>query len=261
MCVRGARLNVKHRQTATDFLLPLIDIPRPDRADPTPTGAVPDLPPGDRQRRPKGVVPDRATCEGAVRRTGPLSPAKDWQAEVGKIKPTKRAAPSADEPEAPKEAAWKRTGKAVLRFLKSRNFKKTVTWRITAFADTTFFTHLLTKQAGKGAIIGILEAITKTGIKYFHEKYWNNVDPNEERLIARAISYRVIAGVDTFLLALLVTGSPAAAGGLVGLEFVSKAILHWVHDKAWKKFAPAESDEPRDQASSVVADSSGASGA
>lgn len=53
------------------------------------------------------------------------------------------------------------------------------------------------------------------------------------RSIAKAISWRGTAGLDTFLITLLITGSAVFAGGVTVAEFVTKIALYYFHERAW----------------------------
>ena len=52
--------------------------------------------------------------------------------------------------------------------------------------------------------------------------------------IVKALSFRVVSAVDTFAIAYLLTGKCGAAFGLVGLEFVTKAVWYYAHERAWE---------------------------
>jgi uncharacterized membrane protein len=52
------------------------------------------------------------------------------------------------------------------------------------------------------------------------------------RSIAKAVSWRVTGSIDTFVLALLFTGSGALAGSIAGTEIVTKIIIYYLHERA-----------------------------
>lgn len=54
-----------------------------------------------------------------------------------------------------------------------------------------------------------------------------------QRSLAKAISWRVLGSVDTFLLSWLFTGSPKAAGAIATAEVVTKMLLYYLHERAW----------------------------
>jgi len=53
------------------------------------------------------------------------------------------------------------------------------------------------------------------------------------RSLLKAISWRIIASLDTFLLTWLVTGSPAAGVTVSLLEIATKFCLYYFHERAW----------------------------
>ena len=169
-------------------------------------------------------------------------PAEDWQKALGKVRIRPEAVEETAAVEPAKPSRWSKLlglpKKLWKRLAGDRALKKMITWRIAASTDTAVIALFITKNAGHSAAIGGLEVVTKMALKYFHERFWARIDPEEKRLTARALSYRAIGAVDTFLLAWLVTGNPAAGLGLVGIEFFTKIVLHWAHDKAWQKLAP-----------------------
>ena len=53
------------------------------------------------------------------------------------------------------------------------------------------------------------------------------------RSMAKAISWRVLGSIDTFLLSWLFTGSPKAAGAIAVTEVLTKMILYYFHERGW----------------------------
>ena len=51
----------------------------------------------------------------------------------------------------------------------------------------------------------------------------------------KAVTWRVIANLDTFLIALLITKEPLIAASIIGIEIVTKFGLYYVHERAWQK--------------------------
>jgi len=51
---------------------------------------------------------------------------------------------------------------------------------------------------------------------------------------AKAVSWRLVGAVDTFVLSFLVTGKAGAAVGIVGLEVMTKTVLYYGHERAWE---------------------------
>ena len=53
------------------------------------------------------------------------------------------------------------------------------------------------------------------------------------RSVLKAISWRALGSIDTFLLSWLFTGSPKAAGAIASTEVITKIVLYYVHERAW----------------------------
>jgi sulfate adenylyltransferase subunit 1 (EFTu-like GTPase family)/uncharacterized membrane protein len=53
------------------------------------------------------------------------------------------------------------------------------------------------------------------------------------RSIAKAISWRATGSLDTFMLAVLITGSATLAGGVALAEVLTKTGLYYVHERIW----------------------------
>ncbi len=53
------------------------------------------------------------------------------------------------------------------------------------------------------------------------------------RSFAKAVSWRILGSIDTFLLSWLFTGSPKAAGAIASTEVITKIALYYFHERAW----------------------------
>lgn len=53
------------------------------------------------------------------------------------------------------------------------------------------------------------------------------------RSFAKAVSWRILGSIDTFLLSWLFTGSPKAAGAIAVTEVLTKMVLYYFHERAW----------------------------
>jgi uncharacterized membrane protein len=49
----------------------------------------------------------------------------------------------------------------------------------------------------------------------------------------KAISWRALGSIDTFLLSWLFTSSPKAAGAIASTEVFTKIGLYYLHERAW----------------------------
>jgi uncharacterized membrane protein len=55
------------------------------------------------------------------------------------------------------------------------------------------------------------------------------------RSIAKAMSFRILATITTFAMVWVLTGNLEFAGLVGGIDFISKLILFYFHERAWNK--------------------------
>ena len=53
------------------------------------------------------------------------------------------------------------------------------------------------------------------------------------RSIAKTLTWRVFAELDTFLVSYLITGSMTWSLSIVGIESTTKTVLYYLHERAW----------------------------
>lgn len=53
------------------------------------------------------------------------------------------------------------------------------------------------------------------------------------RSVAKAISWRVLGSIDTFVLSYLFTSDVKSAGAIASTEVITKIVLFYVHERAW----------------------------
>ena len=53
------------------------------------------------------------------------------------------------------------------------------------------------------------------------------------RSLAKAVSWRILGSIDTFLLSWLFTSSIKAAGAIALSEVLTKMVLYYLHERAW----------------------------
>lgn len=81
---------------------------------------------------------------------------------------------------------------------------------------------------------------------------------SHRRSIAKTLSWRSLASIDTFVLGYVFSGSPMIAGSIAVGEVVTKMALYYFHERAWshvqwgyrakplpERPAPSDSGEPR----------------
>lgn len=71
------------------------------------------------------------------------------------------------------------------------------------------------------------------------------------RSLVKAISWRVLGSIDTFLLSWLFTGSPKAAGAIASTEVITKMVLYYFHERAWSSVTWGFKEAPEDPATKI----------
>ena len=69
------------------------------------------------------------------------------------------------------------------------------------------------------------------------------------RSVAKTLTWRLFATLDSFVIAVLVTHNLKWAGSIVGIEALTKAIWYFLHERAWTRLPAAA---PVQQAPSVA---------
>jgi uncharacterized membrane protein len=55
----------------------------------------------------------------------------------------------------------------------------------------------------------------------------------QTRSLAKTISWRTLASIDTFILSYLITGRLLWAGSIASAEVLTKIAFYYVHERAW----------------------------
>ena len=63
----------------------------------------------------------------------------------------------------------------------------------------------------------------------------DNETPPPLQSALKAVTWRVVASLDTFIISYLITGSMVFAGSIVGVEVVSKMVVYYLHERAWAR--------------------------
>ena len=53
------------------------------------------------------------------------------------------------------------------------------------------------------------------------------------RSLVKAVSWRALGSIDTFVLSYIFTGSTGAAASIAGTEVFTKIVLFYFHERAW----------------------------
>jgi len=141
-----------------------------------------------------------------------------------------------------------------------RAVAKAVSWRVVGTIDTLILSWVLItylgpifgmEQHGTEALetasyIAITEVVTKMVFYFLHERFWDSltwgtVIEEGKRVISYArtttktATWRVIASLDTMVLAWFFTGNIGTAISIGGLEVITKLILYFFHERIWAK--------------------------
>ena len=121
-----------------------------------------------------------------------------------------------------------------------RALAKAVTWRAVASLDTFAWSWLITGHVGSAGAIASLETPTKIALFYAHERLWRLLPwaPNAHlRSLIKAVSYRLVGSLDTFILSMIVTGNAKYAVSIASVDAISKIALYYVHERIWRRVA------------------------
>lgn len=61
------------------------------------------------------------------------------------------------------------------------------------------------------------------------------VNAAKRRSVVKAVTWRMIGTLDTFLLSWLITKEPITAGAIASFEVVTKTFLYYFHERGWNK--------------------------
>lgn len=143
-----------------------------------------------------------------------------------------------------------------------RSFAKAISWRVVGTLDTFFLSFVIISFLGplfgmelmeSGAeiaqtagYIAVAEIVTKLVIYSVHEQVWTRVpwglsvasgaEPDSyARSAVKTATWRVLASLDTMLLAWFFTGSLLTAFSIGSFEVITKLFLYFFHERAWQK--------------------------
>ena len=118
-----------------------------------------------------------------------------------------------------------------------RAIAKAVSWRAIGTLDTFLWSWLIIGHPAAAGAIASLETFTKILLFYLHERVWRLVlwAPHAHlRSLIKAVSWRMVGSLDTFMLSLLVTGKLKYAVSIATAEALTKIALYYGHERAWR---------------------------
>lgn len=71
------------------------------------------------------------------------------------------------------------------------------------------------------------------------------------RSLVKAMTWRLLGSLDTFVLSWLFTSSVRAAGAIATTEMLTKMVLYYVHERAWSSIRWGFNQEPDDPAAKI----------
>ena len=135
---------------------------------------------------------------------------------------------------------------------------KAVSWRIVGTFDTLVLSCLVITYIGPlfgqdghysdallaATYIAVTEVVTKIILYFLHERGWARTSwggsfengkhrESRWRSASKTATWRIIASLDTTVLAWVFTGNLATAISIGGLEVITKLILYFCHERAW----------------------------
>ena len=141
-----------------------------------------------------------------------------------------------------------------------RSVAKATSWRVVGTIDTLILSYVLIiflgplfglqKDTGEAletaSYIALTEVVTKMVFFFLHERLWAKIGWGRRvedgdliqtlaRTTTKTATWRVVASVDTMLLALFFTGNIGTAISIGGLEVLTKLVLYFVHERVWGK--------------------------
>jgi uncharacterized membrane protein len=128
-----------------------------------------------------------------------------------------------------------------------RALAKAVSWRAVGTLDTFLWGWIVTGHPGNAGAIASLETVTKIALYYLHERLWRLAPwaPDAHlRSLLKAVSWRLLGSLDTFILSFLVTGRLRYAASIAGGEALTKIVLYYLHERLWRRVAWGRLDEP-----------------
>ena len=73
--------------------------------------------------------------------------------------------------------------------------------------------------------------------RFIADDLTKNTSDSHTRSLTKAISWRVLGTIDTFILSWLITGEAKIALTISGVEIITKLILYWAHERVWNRIS------------------------
>jgi len=128
-----------------------------------------------------------------------------------------------------------------------RSILKGITWRFLATGTLILIVYSVEGSIATALTVGSIEFFLKLFIYYGHERGWNLYLQGREQTpkisLFKTISWRFVASTTTFMIAYFVLtsngeGMESKAFTVVGIEFVAKFVIYYLHERAWQLVPP-----------------------
>ena len=128
-----------------------------------------------------------------------------------------------------------------------RSILKGISWRFLATGTLILIVYLVEGTISTALKVGGIEFFFKLFIYYAHERGWNAYLQGKEQTprisLFKTISWRFVASTTTFVIAYFVLtgngeGMENKAFTVVGIEFVAKFVIYYLHERAWQLVPP-----------------------
>jgi uncharacterized membrane protein len=70
-------------------------------------------------------------------------------------------------------------------------------------------------------------------VRFIAEDLIKNKSDSHVRSLVKAISWRIIGTLETFLISWAITGKLQTAGGIAGVQAILSTLLYWYHERVW----------------------------
>ncbi|MEM6829985.1 MAG: DUF2061 domain-containing protein [Bacteroidota bacterium] len=129
---------------------------------------------------------------------------------------------------------------------RKRHIAKTITWRVIASLTTFILTLIFFKEdpnaTQKAIWVAVFESTSKMILYYYHERIWYLTKVkirSSVRHLIKTVTWRVIASLTTFIIALIIFKEDAQAmqkaSGIAIVETFIKMLLYYLHERVWYK--------------------------
>lgn len=121
--------------------------------------------------------------------------------------------------------------------LKLRYVIKSMSWRFVGTLDTLLLSWFISGSLSFGLQISGIDFIAKIILYYYHEVIWSKftITKIELKHLYKTISWRFIGTLSTLIIAWIVTGNPLTGFKISVVEFFTKMLLYYLHEKVWFK--------------------------